>query len=394
MGFMKNLFSKDKKQKKSLQEENPSSLTSEEEENIQSEYELAKDKASSAADYCDQILETSRQLEELKVEYQAVTSYLTDMQKIERIPEEEREELNDAARKIITLTRERAKYQNKTRKITDIQYKNIAKYEDIMPFEVSKMIKNESYNITIKNDMRYLEGEKGSLQYQKEESIQNQTYLRNISIVTCVSVLLLFVVFLVIQSMFEVNTQIPFLLTIVMALVAVVYIFVNEKKNRSNLHLVERKFNRAITLLNKVKIKYINNTNELDYSYQKYMVNSSAELNYLWEQYLKAKEEEKHYTKNSEELEYYNKELIKLLRRHEISDPDIWIYQAVAIIDSKEMVEVRHRLNVRRQKLRERIDYNNSFKQKSIDMVNKYINRSPENKEEIMELVRKYRIEL
>ena len=29
-------------------------------------------------------------------------------------------------------------------------------------------------------------------------------------------------------------------------------------------------------------------------------------------------------------------------------------------MDPKEMVEVRHRLNVRRQKLRQRIDYNNN----------------------------------
>lgn len=84
-------------------------------------------------DNCDQILESSKQLEELKVEYQAVTSYLTDIQKLEQIPSEEREYLNDTARKIITFTRERAKYQNKTRKITDAQYKHIARYEDILP---------------------------------------------------------------------------------------------------------------------------------------------------------------------------------------------------------------------------------------------------------------------
>jgi hypothetical protein len=179
-----------------------------------------------------------------------------------------------------------------------------------------------------------------------------------------------------------------------MALGSILYIFVNARTNKRDLILVERKLNRAISLLNKVKIKYINNTKELDYTYQKYMVNSYAELNYLWEQYLKAKEEEKHYQKNSDELEFYNKELIKILRVNSISDPDIWIYQAAAIVDSKEMVEVRHRLNVRRQKLRERIDYNNSLRQNCIDAMNNYINKSAENKKEVSDLIRKFGIDL
>jgi hypothetical protein len=42
-------------------------------------------------DNCEIILESDRQIEEAKVEYQAVTSYLTDMQRIDMIPEDQRE---------------------------------------------------------------------------------------------------------------------------------------------------------------------------------------------------------------------------------------------------------------------------------------------------------------
>jgi len=369
-------------------------LTYEEVAEKQVDYDPNQDRASFVTDNCEQILETSRQLEEMKVEYQAVTSYLTDMQKIDRIPLEEREKLNDSARKIITLTRERAKYQNNTRKLTDVQFKHIGRYEEILPSEIKKMMKNEAYNSTIKNDMRYLEGEKGSLHYQKEDIQNKQISLRGIAITTCVMVVLLFMLFIVIVNLFETNMQIPFLLTILMALTSAIYIFTNLGTNNKDMKLTERKLNRAITLLNKVKIKYINNTSELEYSYQKFMVNSYAELSYLWEQYLKAKEEEKHYQKNTEELEFHNSELVKELKRNGVADPDIWIYQAIAIIDNKEMVEVRHRLNARRQKLRERIDYNNSIKERSIKAINKFLTQKPEAKQEVTELLRKYRIEL
>ncbi|MDF2589228.1 MAG: putative rane protein [Anaerocolumna sp.] len=357
-------------------------------------YDSVVDRARFLTDQCEQILETSRQLDEMKVEYQAVTSYLTDIQKIDHIDLEEREVINDTARKIITITRERAKYQNNTRKITDSQYKHIAKYEDILPTEMKKMRENEAYHNTIKTDMQHLEGEKGSLYYQIEEIDSKQNYLKKIATATCVLVSLLFVLFVIVNRLYEANIQIPFLMTVVMAFIAAIYIFTNSKNNKRDMKLAELKLNKAIGLLNKVKIKYINNTNALDYSYQKYAVNSYAELLFLWEQYVKAKEDEKLFKRNTEELQRYNRELVRNLRRYGLDDPDIWVFQAVAIIDNKEMVEVRHRLNVRRQKLRERIDYNNKLKDKSIQAINEFLSKNPDKREEVTEAIKKYGIYL
>ncbi|MGB8453015.1 MAG: hypothetical protein WCD89_11890 [Anaerocolumna sp.] len=358
------------------------------------DYDSATDRGNFIIDNCEQILETSKHLEELKVEYQAVTSYLTDIQKLDQIPTDERELLNDFARKIITFTRERAKYQNNSRKISDTQFKHIARYEDVLPKELKRMKNNEAYSNTIKTDMKYLEGEKGALYYQKEEILNKHHYLKGIAATTCVLVAILFALFILVQFYTKADMQVPFIMTITMALISAFYIFLNSGNNRKEMKLTELKLNKAIGLLNKVKIKYINNTNELDYAYQKYMVNSYAELQYLWEQYLKTKEEEKQYNKNTEQLEYFNRELVKELRSYDIKDPDIWVYQAAAIIDNKEMVEVRHRLNIRRQKLRERIDYNNKLKDTSTEEITKFINQRPGNRDEVTEKLRKYGIYL
>lgn len=358
------------------------------------DYNSEKDRGNFIIDNCEQILETSKKLEELKVEYQAVTAYLTDIQRLDQIPAEDRENLNDTARKIITFTRERAKYQNNTRKITDVQFKHMAGYEEVLPSELNKMKKNETYHNTIKTDMKYLEGEKGALYYQKEEILNKHTYLNKFSVVTCTLVIILFLLFVLIQYGTKADMQVPFLMTIAMAMVSALYIFIHSTNNRKELKLTELKLNKAIGLLNKVKIKYINNTNELDYSYQKYMVNSYAELQFLWEQYQKAKEEEKIYNKNMEQLEYYKRDLIKELRGFELKDAGIWVHQAAALIDNKEMVEVRHRLNIRRQKLRERIEYNNKLKEKSIEEIKRFIEQRPENLNEVTEKLKRYGIYL
>ncbi len=358
------------------------------------DYHSTGDRGDFVVDNCEQILETSKQLEELKTEYQAVTSYLADIQKLERIPSDEREVLNDTARKIITFTREKATYQTNSKKITDAQFKHIAKYEDVLPVELKKMKNNEAYNNTIKTDMKYLEGEKDALYNQQEEIVSKHAYLKRIAAVTCVLVVILFLLFIVIQHYTEADLQIPFLMTIVMALVSALYIFINSDRNKKEMKLTELKLNKAIGLLNKVKIKYINNTNELDYSYQKYMVTSYAQLQFLWEQYLKAKEEESRYNNNTKELELNKRELVKELRRHCLKDSDIWVYQTAAIIDGKEMGGVRDRLDVRREKLKERIDYNNNLKEKSIEEIRKFVSQKPENREEVTQKLRKYGIYL
>ncbi|BCJ96159.1 hypothetical protein acsn021_37280 [Anaerocolumna cellulosilytica] len=350
--------------------------------------------ASTVMEHCEQIIESTNRLEELKFEYQAVTSYLTDMQKVELIQKSDREFINDLARKIVTITRERSRYQSENKNISESQFKYLAKFEDDLPGEMRRLKDNEAYANSIKNDMQYLEGEKGALFFRQEETEKKQAYLKGIGTTTSAMVIILFVIFAVVGNHFKANLEVPFILTIMMALVSAAYIFIKARENQKDKKVTDLKLNRAIQLLNKVKIKYINNTNALDYAYQKYMINSYAELAYLWEQYEKVKEEERKFNNSTGQLEFYNRELVKELKNHSLTDPNIWVHQVVALLDNKEMVEVRHRLNIRRQKLRDQIDYNNEIKEKSIEEVNKFLNQKPEQKEGIVKQLESYGIYL
>ena len=58
--------------------------------------------------------------------------------------------------------------------------------------------------------------------------------------------------------------------------------------------------------------------------------------------------------------------LVAELKKMGVKDAEIWCTQVQAIIEPKEMVEVRHDLNTRRQKLRSQIDYNTGIMQEFI----------------------------
>lgn len=343
-------------------------------------------------DSCEQIAEAERLIEETKVEYQAVTSYLTDIQRLDRQKEEDRETMNEAARKIITLTRERSGYQNRNIKITDKQFHNIEKYEANIVKAVRQMESNEQYALVIKNDMQHLETEKKRLNHQKKEIIAKQKYLKKLSIITFVLAGGLFLLLLGIAYAFESNMVMPYIMTIALAAGSAFYIFHEAGKNRRDILIVEKKLNRAISLLNKVKIKCINNTTVLDYACEKYGVTGSDELRYLWEQYLKAKEAAKRYKQNTELLNQFNEQLISEMRSLGVSDPEIWIYQAAAVIDNKEMVEIRHRLNIRRQKLRDRIEYNSTLKEDAQKQIMELLEKYPDMNQEAKNILITYSI--
>ncbi|HEX3076710.1 MAG TPA: hypothetical protein VHQ24_07605, partial [Lachnospiraceae bacterium] len=81
-------------------------------------------------------------------------------------------------------------------------------------------------------------------------------------------------------------------------------------------------------------------------------------------------------------------------QKYEVNDPDIWTYQAAAIFDSKEKVEIRHRLNVRRQKLRERIEYNTDIKEKGFAELEKLVEKVPDAKGEVANVLLEYKISI
>jgi hypothetical protein len=345
-------------------------------------------------DNCEIIIESGRQIEEAKVEYQAVTSYLTDMQKIDMIPQDQRQNLEEAARKLVNLNKERGKLQKKSSILSERQYHLYESYEKQLPKEMTSIQEAEAYQGVIQKDIMHLEKERLELDEEQGEIISKQAFLKGIAITTSVIVIVLFLLFALLSNYSEANFTIPFLLTVLMGMASAFYIFMEARKNSGSIHMVQMKQNRQIMLMNKVKIKSVNNRNYLDYSYSKYMVQSYEQLAIAWEEYVRMKDEAKRYQSNTELLEFFNNELIHELKKHGVVDSEIWIYQPTAILDNKEMVEVRHRLNVRRQKLRDRIESSNDQKNEALATIKQVMRSYPDSVQESEKLLRRYRIEI
>jgi len=337
---------------------------------------------------CDQIKVARQELSDAKQEYNLVTTYLSDMQQIEELPLNNKAEVTDLAREIVMLNDERKSYQNTSAKITDLQYSQIEINEDKIPSVLVDLEAREKEQTVIKTDLNYLEGEKTSLVFMRKDTVRSQKNLKALAIITLFTMIISFLLLFILQNLFDMEVSIGYSFVVFAGAIASTAIFVKIRYNVVELKKYELKINRAINLLNSTKIKYVNATNALDYIYHKYNVGTSRELQFLWEQYLSAKAESQKYKLNTSDLDYNNKQLVNILTRYKINAPSIWIHQALALIDDKEMVEVSHNQIVKRQNLRKRVEHNTEKIKKAKKDITQIASQNPEYMDEIVDVIK------
>lgn len=338
----------------------------------------------------EQILSASEEMKIFGREYQLVTSYLKDMEEIEALPEEELEEVRDLARHIETAQERKQDYLKKKNRMSDARYRQLRQQEEEIEEGIRKLTEAEKYHKLIKQDLGKLDGERHAYQYRKAElrtmlvNIQGITGICLATAVVCVLMLLL------LQFLLQMDTRAGYFLTIAASAVALTVIYIKYSSAQKELGQVNKAVNRLIQLQNTVKIRYVNNSNLLDYLYLKYNVKSGEDLKTLWEDFQAEKEERIQYEKTEADLEYYQKQLVRTLMRFRINDPGRWVHQTGAILDKREMVEIRHSLILRRQSLRKQLDYNQEIAEEAKQEVKELAEAYPKYAGRITEMVEEY----
>lgn len=307
---------------------------------------------------CNQIAEVSKELEEEKSEYRIVSDYLRDIQTLENLPAEDLEEIRSTAECVRSLNQKRDAYQNAEKKISDVQFMQMEQEESRIPDAIMRLKSNEEYQTAVKRDMNYLEGEKTEWHYNKFDLMRQQKLLKHLSFVLLFVFAASMAALIFFQYRLRENMTYAWMAAILIAALGGFFIFLKMSSNQTEIKRSEINMNHAIALLNKMKFKYVNVTNAVDYARDKYHVKNANEFKYLWEQYLSEVKEREKFRQANEDLEYFSDKLIRQLKRYHLYDTRVWVNQSSALVDKKEMVEVKHNLIVRRQKLRSRIEIN------------------------------------
>lgn len=338
----------------------------------------------------EQIGEAQKEMQLLNGEYAIVTSYLTDMEEIEALPPEHMAEIKGCAGKMQTLEADRRRYLDKERHLSEAEYRQMRSQENEIEEGIAKLQEAERYRKLVRQDLARLDGERHAYGYRKQELRTGLVNLKGMAVICLTALLACIFMLLILQFGFHMNTAVGYYVSAGAAAIAITVLFVKYADTEKELARVETAANKLILLQNKVKIRYVNNTNLLEYLYLKYGVESAVKLKEQWDMYQEEKEERRQYAEAEAKLEYYRKQLIRLLIQFRVKDPERWVMQPGAIIDARERLEIRHDLVARRQALRKQLAYNQQLAEAAQQEIKDVAAEYPHYAAEIAEMVEKY----
>lgn len=344
--------------------------------------------------YVDNCLEqidvSAKELELLSGEYSLVTAYLTDTEEVEALPQDEQDALAVTAKRLRIVEQERRDYLEKERRMSDSVYYSMKEKEEELVEGIRKLKEAEQFAGVIKQDLQRLSRERHAYLFRKDELMGMMEGLKRMVIIILSAFVGCILILASLQFMLGMDSGLGYFLAVVSAAIALTVIWLKYTEAGKELVRVEKANNRLIQLQNKVKIKYVNNTNLLNYLYLKYQVESGKVLEKQYEEYLLEKEERTQYAEAEAKRDYYIRILTEQLVRFRVRYPERFTANVEALLNRKELVEMRHELIIRRQALRKQVNYNNEIirnaKAEIMDIVISY----PDYEAEIAEKLNRY----
>lgn len=338
----------------------------------------------------EQMSDAKKEIELLNGEYSVVTAYLTDTEEIEALPSGEKDILSIAANRLKAIEQERQNYLSKKDRMPDSVYYRMKEREPELEGALSKMKDAEKRSSVIKQDLQRLSREKQAYAYRKEELYGMLANFKGMAIIFIGALLVCVVILAVLQFSLSLDATVGYFVAVVVAAIAMTVLCVKYMDAGREVHRVERAQNRLIQLQNKVKIKYVNNTNLLNYLYLKYQVKNASVLEKQCLQYQEEKEARNQYAEAEAKKEYYVKQLTEQLGHYRVRYPQRFTARVDALLDRNELVEMRHELILRRQSLRRQMEYNEDIIRQAREEIMDVARLFPEYAEEIAEKVNKY----
>lgn len=169
----------------------------------------------------NQMGDATKEIELLAGEYNQVTTYLTDMEQIEQLPDEEYDKLCTICSKIVLLSEERTSFQERKSRMTDEDYKSMLRKEEEVEEGIRKIEEAEQYRGLIKQDLRRLDGEKSAYHYRRNDLENEMVNLKGMAGIILGAIVFCFALLMILQFGLEFDTKLGYLLAGALAAIVI-----------------------------------------------------------------------------------------------------------------------------------------------------------------------------
>ncbi|QUH28375.1 hypothetical protein [Vallitalea guaymasensis] len=266
---------------------------------------------------CSKLKNTYKDKEQVIAEYDRLNKIHTSIQQIEKMNKKQLAEFENCANNYIAIKNDKVEYVDRI-KGAGQQFDYLQDYEENIEDVIKNLKSVEQRQRDVKNDITYIEGEKGDLLYGKERLIKAQKFVK----ILMIGLLTIFAFSALILSVVYTNNDVDIFIPSIIMIVVIgffslwIYIF-----RRYVIHEIKKNnilMQRAVELLNKVKLKYVNNEQFLAYEYNKYKVKSGEMLEDRWKQFQQNKKDKSNIHKISGNIIILEDDIERVLKKHDI----------------------------------------------------------------------------
>lgn len=318
---------------------------------------------------CEQVLDLSKIIDDIRDEYDNINACLNDVQIIEELEEEKKKILVDVAKQYRKNAFNHYSYLNAMYNISETIFPLIEKESNISTI-IHQYKTNKSKLEQLKEVIEPLTKEKNEWSRRNKKRKESLVKLKKLLPILFLVVDGLAILFLVIGMIKKWNL-IPIILFALFAVLIARYLKAIKQKYENEIKQSEENFNYINSLECRNIITYENAKNTVDYIAASYLFDNIGELEYNYEQYKKIRIEEAKFKLADTELDNSKALLLNILSGLKLHDVQLWLYNVDAIIEEKTMDQFKQETNTRCQILRTCIDNNTKAiaqMKKDIDM--------------------------
>ncbi|MBR5970583.1 MAG: hypothetical protein IK016_09610 [Lachnospiraceae bacterium] len=339
----------------------------------------------------DRMYEGAREIEKLKQEYGSVTGQIHDLDKVKALSPEKRAPVEKNARRLQEFLRRQEEAARRDGQMSDEAFNRMERLQDEYPSALRKFADAEDYHRKIKNDLRKLDNEREAYYLREEELEKTLSGTHDLSVICMAALCAVIAVLFVLQTVFQLNVIYGYMAAVLLAAVAIVFLYLRNSAAARELKSVENTINRLILLQNTVKIRYVNNRNLLDYYELKYGVQKASELRDLAARYEKEKDARQRLSDTMREIARTEQDLQRMYFDAGVREPQKLVKMPEVILSSSDESVYRSELLKQRKQLRSRMDYNqDKVIAKAKEEIKRLVKKHPRYADEISEQVDRF----
>lgn len=311
---------------------------------------------------CSNVEEIFREIEEVQTKKERMKHYIEALNIKEEVHKQYEHLDPNAIANLNTLAQKAKDIEEKKQNLkgrlisNNIALSRLSNYEDEIPDLIKEMQLVERRKRETESHMLYLKEERIRLEEERESLIGGYSFLKGLSLVLVVLVgVSLLVSFIMLQILREKIWFILSTIVVFMVFFVIAIILVKEKLEK------EIKVNgilqqKAVKYLNKSIIRFFNQTQYLEFQYQKLGVDSVAKLELYYNRYLKNKNNERIYLKMNEALTEIEEEILGILHSKDILLEDLgdlseWILEPKRLNELKQVAKDKQKVEEQLQAL-------------------------------------------